>query len=130
MRATEEHNMSKTRAVMPSHVCRRIKQRANLHHLWWAFRSRVLSLIQFVPALHQFNNDGPAEVHQLETCHIGPAMHEPLQRYVLKTLRHGEKEGKMREEPVSTKLRSRLCAPLVTLYSIHNKVNLIIYTPI
>lgn len=57
-------------------------------------RARVLPLIQLVPALHQFNNDWPAEVHQLETSHIGPAMHEPLQRYVLKTLRQGEKDRK------------------------------------
>lgn len=59
----------------------------NVYHLRWAFRSRVLSLIQFVPALHQFNNDGPAEVHQLEAGHVGPAVHEPLQGYVLKSLR-------------------------------------------
>lgn len=66
------------------------------YHLWWALGSRVLSLIQFVPALHQLNNDGPAEVHQLETRHVGPAMHEPLQRYVLKTLKAGaERRGGM-----------------------------------
>lgn len=64
------------------------------YHLWWALGSRVLSLIQFVPALHQLNNDGPAEVHQLETRHVGPAMHEPLQRYVLKTLKAGTERRK------------------------------------
>lgn len=56
-----------------------------------AFRPRVFSLIQLVPALHQFNHDGPAKVHQLETRHVGSAVHEPLQRNVLKTLKKKEK---------------------------------------
>lgn len=64
----------------------------NLYHLRWALRSGVFSLVQFVPTLHQFNNYRPAEVHQLETRHISPAMHEPLQRYVLKPLGERKKE--------------------------------------
>lgn len=55
-----------------------------------AFRSRVFSLIQFVPALHQFYDNWLAEVHQLETSYIGPTMHESLQRNVFKSL--GEKK--------------------------------------
>lgn len=78
-------------------VCIFMDAAVYFYHLRWAFRSRVLSLIQFVPALHQFNNDRPAEVHQLETSHIGSAMHEPFQRYVLKALRRRKKDGKMRD---------------------------------
>lgn len=60
------------------------------NHLRRAIRPRVLSLIQFVPALHQFDHYRLTEVHQLETSHVRSAMHEPLQRYVLKTLREKE----------------------------------------
>lgn len=59
---------------------------ACVFHLWWAFRSRVLSLIQLVPALHQFDDHGVAEVDQLEACDVGSTMHEALQVDVLKTL--------------------------------------------
>ena len=75
----------------------------HFYHLGWTFRSGVLSLIQFVPALHQFNDDRPAEVHQLETSHIGTAMHEPLQRYVLKALRK-KRETEERDDSKHPKL--------------------------
>ena len=61
-------------------------------YFWGAFGPGVLSLVQLVPALHQFNNHGLAEVHQLKPSHIGPAMHKPLQRYVFKALRTTGKE--------------------------------------
>lgn len=49
-------------------------------------RARVLPLIQLVPALHQFDDHGVAEVDQLEACDVGSTMHEALQVDVLKTL--------------------------------------------
>jgi hypothetical protein len=57
----------------------------------WAYFGRgvgagVLALVQFVPALHQLDDHGVAEVHQLESRHVGPAVHETLQVNVLKAL--------------------------------------------
>lgn len=49
-------------------------------------RARVLPLIQLVPALHQFDDHGVAEVNQLETRDVGSTVHEALQVDVLKTL--------------------------------------------
>lgn len=46
----------------------------------------VLSLVQLVPALQEFNYHGIAEVHQLKACHVCSAMHETLQIDVLETL--------------------------------------------
>lgn len=99
------------------------------YHLWWALRSGVLSLIQFVPALHQLNNDGPAEVHQLETRHVGPAMHEPLQRYVLKTLKAGTER---RRDDVRMQVEEKDKPPWQSLRNLSQlrTVYLIIYTRI
>ena len=113
----------------------------HFYHLGWTFRSGVLSLIQFVPALHQFNDDRPAEVHQLETSHIGTAMHEPLQRYVLKALRK-KRETEERDDSKHPKLVTarggewttepfnRMCEPLLKYHTPHTStVYPIIYSP-
>ncbi len=49
-------------------------------------RAGIFALVQLVPSLHEFNNHGIAEVHQLKACHIGSPMHETLQINVLKAL--------------------------------------------
>lgn len=66
-------------------------------------RARVLPLIQLVPALHQFDDHGVAEVDQLETCDVGSAVHEALQVDVLKTLR-----GRQRRERSWMELMSEI----------------------
>lgn len=53
--------------------------------------SRVLPLVQLVPALHQFDDHGIAEVHQLEARHVGTTMHEALQIDVLEALEGKDK---------------------------------------
>lgn len=55
--------------------------------------ARVLPLIQLVPALHQFDDHGVAEVDQLEARHVGAAVHEALQIDVFETL-----EGKQADK--------------------------------
>lgn len=52
--------------------------RALRQYLGRHVRAGVLSLVQLVPALHEFNNHGIAKVHQLKACHIGSPMHETL----------------------------------------------------
>lgn len=58
----------------------------NDRYLGWGVRARVLPLIQLVPALHQFDDHGVAEVNQLEARHVGSSVHEAFQVDVLKTL--------------------------------------------
>lgn len=55
-------------------------------YLWRGVRARVLPLVQLVPALHQLDDHGVAEVDQLEARDVGAAVHEALQVDVLKTL--------------------------------------------
>lgn len=55
-------------------------------YLWRCIRARVLPLVKLVPALHQFDDHGVAEVDQLEACDVGAAVHEALQVDVLETL--------------------------------------------
>lgn len=62
-----------------------------LPYLGWGVRARVLPLIQLVPALHQLDDHGVAEVDQLEACDVGAAVHEALQVDVFKTLQ-GQRE--------------------------------------
>lgn len=63
-----------------------ISSDCDITYLRWSVRSWVLPLIQLVPALHQFDDHGVAEVDQLEACNVGSTMHEALQVDVLKTL--------------------------------------------
>lgn len=62
-------------------------------YLWGAVGAWVLPLVQLVPALHQLDNHGVAEVHQLKARHVGPSMHEALQVDVLKPLEREWGEG-------------------------------------
>ena len=55
-------------------------------YLWRGVRAWVLPLIQLVPALHQFDDHGVAEVDELEACHVGTAVHEALEVDILETL--------------------------------------------
>lgn len=59
---------------------------SDMTHLGRGVRARVLPLIQFIPALHQFDDHWVAEVDQLEARHVCAAMHEAFQVDVFKTL--------------------------------------------
>lgn len=61
-------------------------------YLWRCVRARVLPLVQLVPALHQLDDHGVAEVDQLEARDVGAAVHEALQVDVLETLQ-GKRVG-------------------------------------
>lgn len=69
-----------------------ISSDCDITYLRWSVRSWVLPLIQLVPALHQFDDHGVAEVDQLEACNVGSTMHEALQVDVLKTLEEQQEE--------------------------------------
>ncbi len=75
-----------------SHIADLISPDFDITHLGWGIRAGILPLIQLVPALHQFDDHGVAEIDKLKACDIGSAMHETLQVDVLKTLQgqHGK----------------------------------------
>lgn len=74
---------------------------SDMTHLGRGVRARVLPLIQFIPALHQFDDHWVAEVDQLEARHVCAAMHEAFQVDVFKTL-----EGQEGERAVTSSHRS------------------------
>lgn len=74
---------------------------SDMTHLGWGVRARVLPLIQFIPALHQFDDHWVAEVDQLEARHVCAAMHKAFQVDVFKTL-----EGQEGERAVTPSHRS------------------------
>lgn len=55
-------------------------------YLGRALRPRILPLVKFIPSLHELDDLGRAEVDELEAGHVGPAVHEALQRDVLEAL--------------------------------------------